>query len=419
LVDTTRDRDFKDLVIEVDDTDFRVHRSAYTSAEILERERESVFRRNWLYVGHTSEIPEPGDYLTRSLLGEPLILARDASGEVHVFFNACRHRAALVCREATGNAEEFRCFYHGWIYKNSGELFAVTNKDAFPPSFEQDDLGLESPRFDVYRDFVFMTFDRDAVALDAYLESIRPYLDPIIDQSLDGQMEILRGSHLYSMGGNWKLILENSIDGYHALPVHITYFQYLISRGYDVTGGLQGHGYALAGGHAVLEYEGPVGRSVARPVPSMSDSMKEKIEAVEAALVAKHGADAAHRITHLSRNILVYPNLLIIDGSSLQVRVLDPLSPEYTDVSAWGFGPVGEDRELREHRIRGYLEFLGPGGLATPDDCEAIEACQRGFGRGHGSEWSILSKGIHRDPADVNDEEQIRGFWRQWQDDVA
>ena len=99
--------------------------------------------------------------------------------------------------------------------------------------------------------------------------------------------------------------------------------------------------------------------------------------------------------------------------------MLDPIAVDHTDVTAWCLAPVGEDPELRKHRIQGYLEFLGPGGFATPDDNEVIEACQEAYGRVRGTEWNIVSKGIGKDVPSLTDEEQMRGFWRQWQTDVV
>ena len=93
-----------------------------------------------------------------------------------------------------------------------------------------------------------------------YLAPVLPYLDSIIDQSLTGQMEVVQGTHIYRMGGNWKLIVENSLDGYHGMAVHKTYFAYLNSRGYDLGGGLDGVGLSLGNGHVMMRYKAPFGR---------------------------------------------------------------------------------------------------------------------------------------------------------------
>jgi p-cumate 2,3-dioxygenase alpha subunit len=410
---------YADLVVEEPGSDFRVHRSVFLENQVLEDEQRSIFTTSWIYVGHATEVAEPGDYLTRSVVGEKLILCRDEAGEIRVFFNSCRHRGALVCAERAGNAKQFRCFYHAWTYRNSGELIGVTEKMSFPPSFDQKENGLVAPRTAIYRDFIFVTFSQETMSLEDYLEPVRPYLDAVVDQSLTGDMEVIAGSHLYRMGGNWKLIVENSIDGYHGRPVHATYFQYLGERGYDLSGGLDGVGLALGHGHAVLRYIAPFGRSVAKHVGVMGDEAIPKLDAIEDALVEKLGDEKAALVTKTSKNILIYPNLIIIDAASLQIRTLDPIATDSTDVSAWCLGPIGEDAALREHRLQGYLEFLGPGGFATPDDNEAIESCQEAYGRLRGAEWSIVSKGIAKQEPHMMDEEQMRGFWRQWREDMS
>jgi p-cumate 2,3-dioxygenase subunit alpha len=410
---------YKDLVVETPGSDFRVHRSVFTDDQYLKREYQTVFGNNWLFLGHASEVAKPGDFVTRNLIGERLILCRDNSGELRVFFNSCRHRGALVCRERFGNTERFRCIYHAWTYRNSGELVGVAERASFPSSFAVENSGLDSPRYEIYRDFVFVTFNKAAAPLREFLAPVLPYLDSIINQSLTGQMEILEGTHFYQMGGNWKLIVENSIDGYHGMAVHKTYFAYLNGRGYNLGGGLDGVGVELGNGHAVMHYYAPFGRSVARPAPVMSEEAKHRVHTLAADLVETYGEETAELVGQKSKNILIYPNLLIIDAASLQVRVLDPIDVAHTDVTAWCLAPVGEDPELRKHRIQGYLEFLGPGGFATPDDNEVIEACQEGYGQVRGTEWSILSKGMGKEVQSLTDEEQLRGFWRQWQKDIA
>jgi len=410
---------FKDLVVETPGVDFRVHRSVFTDEQYLRRERKTIFANSWLYLGHASEIAQPGDFVTRKLLGERLIMCRDSNGTLRVFFNTCRHRGALVCRERSGNTERFRCIYHAWTYRNSGELIGVAERASFPPSFDVEKLGLDTPRYEIYRDFVFVTFNKAASPLREFLGPVLPYLDSVIDQSLTGQMEVVEGTHFYRMGGNWKLIVENSLDGYHGMAVHKTYFAYLNERGYNLGGGLDGVGLELGNGHAAMHYYAPFGRSVARPAPVMSERAKNLVDTLAGELLEKFGEETAELVGQQSKNILVYPNLLIIDAASLQLRVLDPIGVDHTDVTAWCLAPVGEDPELRQHRIQGYLEFLGPGGFATPDDNEVIEACQEGYGQVRGTEWSIVSKGMGKEVHNLTDEEQLRAFWRQWQKDVA
>ena len=93
----------------------RVHRDFYTSPEVFELEMERIFGRAWLMVGHDSQVPNPGDYITTTLCRKPVIMSRHTDGQVHLMFNRCSHRGAQVCTELKGNAARLECPYHGWV----------------------------------------------------------------------------------------------------------------------------------------------------------------------------------------------------------------------------------------------------------------------------------------------------------------
>src|SRR5687768_8125276 len=132
---------------------FRVNRAALVDADVLARERLMIFDRGWLYAGHDSELQRPGDFHTRDVGGRPVILARDGKGQVRALLNTCRHRGATVCRERTGNARRFNCFYHGWSYGTDGTLLGVPGEDSYGAHFDKAKLGLMPvPRLDSYRD---------------------------------------------------------------------------------------------------------------------------------------------------------------------------------------------------------------------------------------------------------------------------
>ena len=103
----------------------RVHGSLYTDPRIFADELARIWYRTWVYVGHLSEIPEPGDYVRKNIGLQDVIMTRDADGRVHLLLNRCAHRANLVCEAGRGNSKSFRCPYHGWTYRNTGELIPV------------------------------------------------------------------------------------------------------------------------------------------------------------------------------------------------------------------------------------------------------------------------------------------------------
>ena len=104
---------------------FRVNREVFRSEEIFARERR-LWDRLWLYLGHETEVPKPGDFKVRTLAGRPLIFARDSKGQVRAYLNACPHRGTILCRETEGNAKTYQCFYHAWTFANTGELVRVS-----------------------------------------------------------------------------------------------------------------------------------------------------------------------------------------------------------------------------------------------------------------------------------------------------
>ena len=105
--------------------DGRIHRSVYTSEALFRREMHNIFARTWVFVGHESEIPAPGDFVTRHFGGRPVIITRDGDAGIHVLFNRCAHRGAKVCREDRGRCKVFVCPYHSWSYDHAGRSVSV------------------------------------------------------------------------------------------------------------------------------------------------------------------------------------------------------------------------------------------------------------------------------------------------------
>jgi p-cumate 2,3-dioxygenase alpha subunit len=403
---------------------FRVARRAFTEEAVLDAERRSIFDRCWLYLGHGSEIAENGDYLTRSVGGRELVFNRDRGGAVHAFLNTCPHRGATLVREPRGNALAFQCFYHGWAFNVNGRFasrYAEGNYGEGHYSGGCADL-TPTPRLEHYRDFYFINFDRDAVSLADYLAGAKEYIDLVADHAVAENgaegMEIVGGDQSYFINANWKLLAENSVDAFHGLPTHSTYFDYLQAVGGvrpDTGGNLRARMQNLGNGHAVIEYPSPWGRPVARWTPAWGEDKRDVIEAGRARVIQAYGEERGVRMAEMSRNMVIFPNLVINDIMAVTIRTFQPLAPDRMAVSAWALGVRGEDEQVRALRLFNFLEFLGPGGLATPDDVEALECCQRGYRNHREAPWNDISKGMPRgaEPR-TDDEEQMRCFWREW-----
>ena len=411
--------EIKDLII--DDRKggiFRVHRSSMTSIELFQREKELIFDRCWIYLGHESEVGNPGDYRRRNVAGRPLFFARGRDGQVRVFLNTCPHRGALICRRDEGAADVLQCFYHAWTFNTHGELIGVPGEDAYGPGWRRDELGLkEPPRVESYRGFIFVSFNPFVEDLVSYLAGAREYLDLIVDQAEEG-MRVVPGSNKYTMKANWKLLVENSLDGYHLIPTHQTYLDYISSLGTDDSGEsmasrLPGAARALGNGHCVIETAARNGRPIAHWHPLYGEEAREPMARVRQRLVEKYGEERTYRMADTSRNLIIYPNLVINDIMAITIRYFEPLAPDNMAVTAWHLVPREESDSMLATRLDSFLTFLGPGGFATPDDVEALESCQIGF-QATENQWSDISRGMLNQEPMSTDELQMRGFWRQW-----
>jgi p-cumate 2,3-dioxygenase subunit alpha len=410
---------------------FRVHRRAFVDRDIFELERERIFKRVWLYAAHESEVAEPGQFVSRPVAGRHLIINRDRNGKLHVFFNTCPHRGATVCREPSGRAKMFACPYHGWGFADDGKLAHQPIPESYAPACnENGELNLrEVPRFDVFCGFIFVNYDANAIPLADYLADAGDYLRMASEHGAAGQgMEILPGTQSYCAKANWKLLQENSADGYHADTTHSTYMDYIKAREGSVLNLYSEKGFGrvrnLGKGHAVSEaiWGTPWGRPCARALPSWGDDIKAELDGVFETMVGRLGRERADFICHGDRNLLIFPNLVVNDVTSLTIRTFYPSEPGFFEVTAWALAPKGETQRLRDLRIRNFLEFLGPGGFATPDDQEMLELCHRGYQSHENVEWNDLSRGMMSEdgpsPA-KQDELQMRTFWRRWRDLLA
>ena len=403
----------------VDDRDaarFLVPRRAFTEAAIFEREYAAIFDRCWLYLGHASELPELGSFLTRRVARRPILFTRDRAGDFHALFNACPHRGAMVCRERHGKSPAFMCMYHGWTFAADGHLMTLPGSSGYPEGFKTDPQKqmVHVPRMERFGDFFFINFAADGEDLATYLGDAGDYLNLVAEHSASG-MQVVGGTQEYAIRGNWKLLAENSFDGYHAATTHSTYLDYLKNaNGALGATPLAGGGTTLGNGHAVIEYSAPWGRPIANWVPLWGEDGKTEIDAIRASLEARLGAERAERIARLNRNMVIFPNLVVNDIMAITVRTFFPTAADYVEVNAWALAPREESDWLRKYRLYNFTEFLGPGGFATPDDVEAIERCQQGYAAGDDL-FNEISKGMNRpEGPSFDDEEQMRAFWREW-----
>lgn len=326
-----------------DDTNgiFQVSRRAFVDGALMEREYEAVFDTCWLYLGHESELPKPGDFVTRTVARRNILFTRDAQGKLHALFNTCPHRGATVCREAKGNSKVFQCFYHGWVFGCDGRIKGQPGEERYAAGYKSSGVGNMTPvpHFASHAGFCFINFDPAAGSLSDYLAGAKDILDLIAAHSESG-MTIVDGAQQYAIRANWKLLAENSVDGYHAVTTHASYLDYLKNMaGGLVPVPLSGRTYDLGNGHAVLEYKAPWGRPIAQWVPMFGEQGKHEMEQIYARLAARLGDDKARRIATHNRNMIIFPNLVINDIMAITIRTFYPVTPGEMMVNGWALAP--------------------------------------------------------------------------------
>ncbi len=190
-------------------------RGFYTSEEIYDHDITRVWSRNWLWAGHTSQVPNPGDYFLFDYGPESIIVTRDRDGEIRAHQNVCRHRGSRICTEAAGSARVFVCPYHAWTFELSGKLRAAQNMG---PEFDPSDYGLLPVRASVFQGLIFLCADAETPPLEPSLTQLATLTAPY---GLDN----LKVAHSASfpVPADWKLAVENYLECYHCGPAHKDY----------------------------------------------------------------------------------------------------------------------------------------------------------------------------------------------------
>ena len=371
-----------------------VDRRIFVDEELFELEQKKIWQKIWVYVAHESQLPKPKDYLTAWIGRTPIVVNRDKNGALNAFVNICSHRGATLVRTSKGSANNFVCSFHGWAFNAKGDLLSVMNEEGagYPSDFDKTKRGLVKVRLQSYRGFLFATLNPDAEPLEDQLAESKTFIDLVVDQSPQG-IELLQGRSVYTYNGNWKLQVENGVDGYHVDTVHANYVQMIKNRARinaeskgmkvlavgDFTRNRGGY-YDLKNGHTVIWTE------ITNPQDRPVYAAREDIE-------ARLGAEKAKWAVYRSRNLLIYPNVFIMDQMGTQVRVFRPISVDKTEVTIYCFAPVGEAPAEREKRIRQYEDFFNASGMATPDDLTEFNASQIGCKNYDVMRWSDMTRG--------------------------
>jgi phenylpropionate dioxygenase-like ring-hydroxylating dioxygenase large terminal subunit len=394
----------------------RVHRKLYTDPAIFDLEMERIFRTAWLYVGHESQVRNPGDYFLTQVGRRAMVVTRDESGTLRVLHNQCAHRGAMVVASDCGHAKEFQCVYHGWTYHLDGRLKAVPLNHGYPQDFDSKNprtAMTQVPRVESYRGFIFISQAASGKSLKEHLGHMATSIDDMVDRAPDGEIEVAGGVFRHVYNGNWKLYLENLCDAAHPWFTHRSSIDAAQQQSDDVysdgTGEIairqmrqNGAPYSFwenqvgiwtyPNGHSYLgDYHDD-----SKLVAAMQDPV---FRDYNAALEAKKGKEEARRILEVRRwNSNIYPNLSFMSAFQ-QLRVIHPLAVNRTLVCTYNFRLKGAPEQMFRNTIAFANIVNGTGSLVLTDDLEIYNRIGIGLSS-DGAEWIEIGRGYLSDVRD-------------------
>ena len=411
----------------------RIHRDVYIDPEIFALEMEHLWAKTWIYVGHASQIPQPGDYLSVDLAGRPAILVRHTDGSARVLMNRCAHKGTKLVSDASGNTGKyFRCPYHAWSYRTDGSLIGIPLKQGYDNTRLaecENGRGLATAaQVQSYRGFVFARLAEEGPEFAEYFGEALSSIDNMVDRSPAGEVVIAGGCLRYMHACNWKMFVENLNDVMHPMVVHES---------------SAGTAKSLWQGKPADE---PKPMAIEQFVPFVSDykffdemgvrvfenghsytgvnfsihSSYSQVPGYERLLCDAWGEEKAHEILKTSRHNTVYYPSLTIKGAIQAIRVVRPISPEKTLIESWTFRLKGAPDTLLERTVMYSRLINSPMSVVGHDDLHAYRSIQEGL-HAAGNDWVSMHRDFSADEVGRGDqtvngtsEISVRNQFRAW-----
>ncbi len=411
-----------------------VHRDVYVDDEVFQLEMEHLFANTWVYVGHDSQVPNPGDYFGTTIGSQPILMVRHTDQTVKVLFNRCPHKGTRITTETCGNTGKFfRCPYHAWSFKTDGSLLAIPLKKGYENTgLEESHAGKGmAPVRHVknYRGFVFAKLNDVGLDFEEFFGDSLSSFDNMVDRSPVGKLEVAGSPLRYMHNCNWKMLVENQTDTCHPMVAHessagtavnvwknappgtkkpmaveifapfMSPYEFFENMGIRVWP--NGHGHTGVHHSIHSDYSA---------IPGYFEKM-----------VAAYGEERAKHILGENRHNTVYFPNLMIKGPIQLIRLFKPISANKTLVESWTFRLVDAPDVLLE-RTQMYNRLINaPTSVVGHDDLEMYERAQEGL-HVDANQWVNVQRLYDpAEPVDVTTETngttemQMRNQFHAWQ----
>ena len=355
----------------VNDDASLISRRCWSDDGVYALEKRGIFGKAWLFLGHESQLRNPGDFVQAYMCETPIILSRGNDQQLYANINSCTHRGLPVCRADHGNAKRFICPYHNWSYAIDGNLVTIPQESQVINKPDKSTLGLKRvPRLDTWRGMIFGSFDVDIVPLAAYLGDMRFYLDAFFER-FPGGIEFMGAPHRWVMNANWKLPVENQLgDVNHGAFLHSA----IIPREAQQAIEKIGFSAVTSPGHGATFRVMPKGTPIEELAWGMegmggmfgSTEVQEYLKEVQM-LAAERVGDIRSRMKGLTYG--VYPNLSFL-WSNTSFKVSHPRGPGKVEYWSWAAVPADAPDSVKKVLRTNYSSFFGPGGMLEQEDSE-------------------------------------------------
>ncbi|MBX0328634.1 Rieske 2Fe-2S domain-containing protein [Oscillochloris sp. ZM17-4] len=322
---------------------------------MLPLEQERIFGRTWQLVGRAEQLQLPGDFITCQVVDEPIVVTRDGVGQLHAFYNVCRHRAGSVA-EGCGNRKTLQCQYHAWTYGLDGRLLNTPEWEGVE-NFERADYGLRPVQVDTWGPFVFVNLDPQAPPLGEVLGAI-----PAETAHMPlGRMGFYKRID-YEIACNWKVYVDNYLEGYHIPPAHPGLFKEIDYKQYRV--------------------------ETFRHYSKQHAPIREKPDS----LYMRHLEDGAPA---QALYYWAFPNLMLnIYPDNLQINIILPLGPDRT-VTIFEWYVLDADRPDVAEEFHKSFKFSDLIQKEDIDICESVQRRLRSRSYSTGRYSLLRENGVH------------------------